>query len=298
MKALVIGGMSGQVARELAALDDPAFNIIVRGRPDTDLTNPASLSATIANLRPDVVILSGAYTAVDQAESDQSAARAINAVGPAAVGAACAAAGIPMVHLSTDYVFDGSKTSPYVETDPTGPLTIYGATKLEGEEALAASGARHVIVRVSWVHAPEGKNFVRTMLRLAKTRERINVVADQLGRPTYAPHLAIALRDIAARLVLDPAAPTGVFHLTGSGEPCSWRQFAETIFAASQVRGGPSAVADPIPTSAYPAPAKRPANSTLDCTRMKDAFGIVMPNWRQGVEECVEAIARTGWRID
>lgn len=280
------------------ALHDPAFNIVVRGRPETDLANPASLSATIAAVEPHVVILSGAYTAVDQAESDQSAARAINALGPAAVGAACAAAGIPVVHLSTDYVFDGSKTSPYVETDATAPLTVYGATKLEGEHALASPGARHVIVRVSWVHAPEGKNFVRTMLRLAKTRERINVVADQLGRPTYAPHLAIALRDIAARLLLDPAAPTGLFHLTGSGEPCSWRQFAETILAASPVRGGPSAIADPIPTSAYPTPAKRPANSTLDCTRLKDAFGIIMPSWRQGGEECVEAIARTGWRIN
>ena len=297
MKALVIGGMSGQVARELAALDDPAFNIIVRGRPKTDLANPASLSATIAEVQPDVVILSGAYTAVDQAESDEAAARAINAAGPAAVGAACAAASIPVVHLSTDYVFDGAKTSPYVETDPTGPLTVYGATKLEGEHALAASGVRHVIVRVSWVHAPEGKNFVRTMLRLATTRERLNVVADQIGRPTYAPHLAIALRDIAARLVLDPAAPTGIFHLTGSGEPCSWRQFAETVFAASKVRGGPSAIADPIPTASYPTPAKRPPNSMLDCTRMKNAYGIVMPDWRQGVEECVEAIGQAGWKL-
>lgn len=297
MKALVIGGMSGQVARELAALDDHAFNIIVRGRPETDLANPSSLSATIADAQPDVVILSGAYTAVDLAETDEAAARAINAGGPAAVGAACVAAGIPVVHLSTDYVFDGSKTAPYVETDATAPLTVYGATKLEGEQAIAASGARHVIVRVSWVHAPEGKNFVRTMLRLAATRERLNVVADQIGRPTYAPHLAIALRDIAARLVLDPTAPTGLFHLTGSGEPCSWRQFAEAAFTASKIRGGPTAIADPIPTTAYPTPAKRPPNSMLDCTRMKDAYGIIMPTWQQGVEECVEAISKSGWKV-
>lgn len=298
MKALVIGGMSGQVARELAALDDPAFNIIVRGRPDTDLANAASLSATIADIQPDVVILSGAYTAVDQAESDQAAARAINAAGPAAVGAACAAAGIPVVHLSTDYVFDGSKTSPYVETDATGPLTLYGSTKLEVEQTLAASGAQHVIVRVSWVHAPEGKNFVRTMLRLAKTRERLNVVADQIGRPTYAPHLAIALRDIAARLVLDPGAPTGLFHMTVSGEPCSWRQFAETVFDASKVRGGPAAIADPIPTSAYPTPAKRPANSMLHCSRIADAYGMILLDWRDGVEACVAAIEKAGWQLD
>jgi dTDP-4-dehydrorhamnose reductase len=136
------------------------------------------------------------------------------------------------------------------------------------------------------------------MLRLAGLRDRLSVVADQIGRPTYAPHLAIALRDIAARLALDPSAPTGVFHLTGSGEPCSWRQFAETIFSASQVRDGPTAIADPIPTSGYPTAAKRPANSVLDCAKIADAFGLVMPNWRQGVEECVEEIRASGWQVD
>lgn len=295
MKALVIGGTGGQVARELAALDGPEFSTEARGRPHVDLTAPASLAAAIADSRPDVVINCGAYTAVDHAESEPHLARAINAGGPAALGAASAAAGIPIVHLSTDYVFDGAKTSPYVETDPTAPQSVYGATKLAGEEGLAASGAKHVILRVSWVHAPEGKNFVRTMLRLASSRERLGVVADQIGRPTYAPHLAIALRDIAARLVLDPSAPTGVFHLTGSGESCSWRQFAESVFAASQVRGGPFAIADPIPTSAYPTPAKRPANSMLDCNRIAGAYGLVMPHWKQGVEECVEAIGARGW---
>jgi len=298
MKALVIGGKSGQVARALAALDGPEFGIDVRGRPHADLANPASLTAAIADSQPDVVINCGAYTAVDQAESEHERARSINADGPAALGAACAAAGIPIVHLSTDYVFDGAKTSPYVETDPTAPQSVYGATKLGGEMGVAASGAKHVILRVSWVHAPEGKNFVRTMLRLASSRERLGVVADQIGRPTYAPHLAIALRDIAARLVLDHDAPSGVFHLTGSGEPCSWRQFAETVFAASQVRGGHSAIADPIPASSYPTPARRPANSVLDCTRITEAYGLVLPTWKQGAEECVEAIRAGGWQVD
>ncbi|HPI48445.1 MAG TPA: dTDP-4-dehydrorhamnose reductase [Hyphomonadaceae bacterium] len=297
MKALVIGGTGGQVARALAALDGPDFGIDVRGRPNADLAAPSTLSAAIADAKPDVVINCGAYTAVDQAESEPDLARAINAEGPAALGAACTAAGIPVVHLSTDYVFDGSKTSPYVETDPTAPQSVYGATKLGGETGLAASGAKHVILRVSWVHAPEGKNFVRTMLRLAGSRERLGVVADQIGRPTYAPHLAIALRDIAARLVLDPEAPTGVFHLTGSGEPCSWRQFAETIFAASQVRGGPAAIADPIPASSYPTPANRPANSVLDCARITEAYGLILPTWKQGAEECVEAIRAGGWQL-
>ena len=297
MKALVVGGTTGQVARELAALHVPEFGLDVRGRPQLDLASPATLAAAIADAKPDVVINCGAYTAVDQAESEPDLARAINADGPAALSAACAAAGIPIVHLSTDYVFDGAKTSPYLETDPTGPQSVYGATKLAGEMAIANSGARHVILRVSWVHAQEGKNFVRTMLRLAGSRERLGVVADQIGRPTYAPHLAIALRDVAARLIMDPDAPTGVFHLTGSGEPCSWRQFAEAIFAASHVRGGPSAIADPIPASAYPTPAKRPANSVMDCTRIAETYGLVLPTWKQGVEECVEAIRLGGWQV-
>lgn len=295
MKALVVGGTSGQVARGLATLDCSNFHLDVRGRPQLDLGSPATLAAAIKDSRPDVVINCGAYTAVDQAETERDLARAINADGPAALGAACAKADIPIVHLSTDYVFDGTKTTPYVETDPTGPQNVYGSTKLAGEAAIASSCARHVILRVSWVHAPRGRNFVRTMLSLAGSRDRIGVVADQIGRPTYAPHLAIALRDIAARLIVDSTAPTGVFHLTGSGESCSWRQFAEAIFAASLVRGGPSAIADPIATAAFPTSAKRPANSVLDCARIANAYGLVMPHWRQGVEECVAAISADGW---
>ena len=298
MRALVIGGKDGQAARALAELDGPEFSIEVRGRPEVDLAQTTTLASFLANSRPDVVINCAAYTAVDQAESDPDAARRVNADGATALAAACAAENVPLVHISTDYVFDGSKTSPYVETDPPNPQNIYGATKLAGENGIAVSGARHVILRASWMHAPVGRNFVRTMLRQAALSERVNVVADQIGRPTSASHLAIAVRDVAARLVIDASAPTGVFHLTGSGEPCSWRQFAEAVFLASQVRGGPSAVADPIPTSAYPTPAKRPANSVLDCTKIADAYGLVMPNWRQGVEECVEAIREGGWRVD
>lgn len=297
MKALVIGGKVGQVAGALAALDGVEFSIDVRGRPQVDLASPTTLSEAIAATNPNVVICCGAYTAVDRAELEPDVARSINVGGPTALARACAAAGIPIVHLSSDYVFDGAKTSAYVESDPTAPQSVYGATKLDGETGVASSGARHVILRVSWVHAPEGNNFVRTMLRLAGTRDRINVVADQIGRPTFAPHLAIALRDIAARLVADPLAPTGVFHLTGSGEPCSWRQFAETIFSASRVRGGPVATADPISTSAYPTPVTRPPNSVLDCTRIAEAYGLVMPHWKQGVEECVEAIGVGGWHV-
>lgn len=297
MKALVVGGTSGQVARELQSLDSPEFAIVAQGRPHVDLTKPDTLSVALDKARPGLVINCGAYTSVDQAEQEPQLARAINADGPAALGAVCAAFDIPLIHISTDYVFDGTKTSAYVESDTPAPQSVYGATKLDGESAIMASSARHVILRISWVHAPQGKNFVRTMLRLAQSRDRLGVVADQIGRPTYAPHLAIAIRDIALRLLLDSRAPTGIFHLTGSGEPCSWRQFAEAVFTASQLRGGPSAVADPITTSAYPTLAKRPSNSVLDCRRITDAYGLVLPAWKQGVEECVEAIRTGGWRV-
>lgn len=297
MKALVVGGPSGQVARELAALSDAAASMDVRGRPQLDLTNPVALSSAVEASKPDVVICCGAYTAVDQAETEPTLAHDINANGPAALAKACAAANIPIVHLSTDYVFDGAKAGPYLETDLPNPQGVYGATKLAGEMAVAASGARYVILRVSWVHAPQGKNFVRTMLRLAGSRDRINVVADQVGRPTYAPHLAAAIRDISIRLAQDPSAPTGLFHLTGSGDPCSWHQFAESVFEASRSLGGPKAVVIPIPSSEYPTPAKRPANSVLDCTRIASAYGIVMPHWSQGVEECVDAVNRRGWDL-
>ncbi|RYD85629.1 MAG: dTDP-4-dehydrorhamnose reductase [Verrucomicrobiaceae bacterium] len=298
MKMLVIGGPSGQVARELAYLDHPDCRIDARGRPNVDLAKSSTLASALTDASPDVVILSGAYTAVDKAEADLATARAVNARGPGAIGSLCAEAGVPVVHLSTEYVFGGGKSKRYVETDATCPLSVYGATKREGEKALAASGVRHVILRVSWVHAPKGKNFVRTMLRLAKSRERINVVADQVGRPTYAPHLAIAIQKIATRLACDQSAPTGIFHLTGSGEPCSRHDYGQAIFAASKARGGPYAAIDPIPTSAYPALARRPANSVMDCSLIADAYGLKLPDWRQGVEECVAAISESSWNVD
>lgn len=295
IKALVIGSKTGQVARELSKLDEPGFAIELRGRPDVDLARPQTLEAALSASRADIVINAGAYTAVDQAEREPEIARAINGDGAGALARACASAGLPLIHLSTDYVFDGEKTSPYGEADATAPLNAYGASKLEGEQRIIASSARHVILRTSWVHAAHGRNFVRTMLRLARSRERISVVADQIGRPTYAAHLAIAIRDIAARLLLDPSAQTGIFHLTESGEPCSWRQFAQTIFEASQVRGGPYAIAEPVTTLSYPTPARRPAYAVLDCSRIASAYGLTMPGWREGVEACVESISLTGW---
>lgn len=294
-KLALIGGVNGQVGRALAALDHPDLRITLHGRPEVDLAQQESLDAFVAAAKPEIVINCGAYTAVDLAETEAAAAYAINAEGPARLAAACAKVGIPFIHLSTDYVFDGTKTAPYVETDATSPQNVYGRTKLAGEAAVAASGARHVILRTSWVHAPEGKNFVRTMLRLATTRDRIGVVADQIGRPTYAPHLAIAIRAMAIRLLDDTDAPQGVFHLGGAGEPASWYDFADAVFSASRAIGGPSCLTDPLPTSAYPTPARRPSNSVMDCAKIANSYGLALPNWKLGVEECVREIAASGW---
>ena len=295
MRIAVIGGASGQVGRSLAALNEADLRVDLYRRPDVDLTRPSTLEAFVRSAAPDIVINCGAYTAVDLAESESAAARAVNTEGPAFLATTCAAAGIPLIHLSTDYVFNGAKLTPYTEGDATSPRNVYGRTKLDGEITISASGVRHVIIRTSWVHAPEGKNFVRTMLRLANTQDRIGVVADQVGRPTYAPHLALALRQVAIRLLSDAQAPLGVFHLTGSGLPCSWRDFADAVFSASRAMGGPFASTDPLPASAYSTAAPRPANSMMDCGKIAKDYGIALPNWELGVEECVRAISTLGW---
>lgn len=291
MKILVVGGVDGQVASALDAIREPGIDIIVRGPPETDLTNPATLDAALKAVSPDVVICTGAYTAVDLAETNAELAQAINGDGPAALARACAVADVPIIQLSTDYVFAGDKTTPYVETDPTGPTGVYGRTKLAGEQGVTAAGGRHVILRISWVYDPRGKNFVRTMLRLARTREEIGVVDDQYGRPTYAPDVAEALVTVARRLATDRSAPSGVFHMTGQGEICTWRVFADSIFALSAECGGPVARVKAITTADYPTPARRPVNSALDCMHLQSTYGISLPPWPLSLERCINVIA-------
>jgi dTDP-4-dehydrorhamnose reductase len=298
VRVLVIGGLDGQVASALNAVDAPDIEIVVSGPPETDLTRPATLEAALDAVRPEVVICTGAYTAVDAAEANAELVQRINGDGPAALAKACAAADISLIHLSTDYVFSGEKPTPYVETDRTGPRSLYGQSKLSGEQGVMLAGGRHVILRMSWVYDARGKNFVRTMLRLARTREDIGVVDDQHGRPTYAPDAAEALIAIARRLTTDRTAPSGVFHMTGQGEVCTWRIFAEAVFALSSARGGPVARVKPLTTLEYPTPAQRPANSALDCARLKAAFGVALPPWRQSLDRCVELIATEGWQLE
>ena len=285
---LVVTGSRGQVVRALVERG-PHQNveIVALGRPRLDLLKPGSILVALEAARPDVVVSAAAYTAVDLAESHSAEADAINAVGAGAVARAAAKLGAPVVHLSTDYVFDGLLDRPYREDDPTGPVGEYGRSKLAGERAVAAANSDHAILRTAWVFSPFGQNFVRTMLQLATTREEIAVVADQHGAPTSAHDIADGVMRVARNLKAD-AAPRlrGIFHLTAQGE-ASRAEFAEAIFTLSRQAGGPFARVTAIPSSAYPTPARRPPNSRLDNSRIAREHGIVLPHWREALAVCM-----------
>jgi dTDP-4-dehydrorhamnose reductase len=295
MKLLVVG-RAGQVARALVAAG--GREVIAVGRPTLDLERMDTFHPALSAHAPDVVACVGAYTAVDQAEKERDAVFRINAEGPGRLAEACARAATPFIYVSTDYVFDGAKSTPYIETDPIAPQGVYGASKAEGELRVAAAQPHHVILRTAWVYDATGKNFVRTMLRLARTRERVGVVADQFGAPTYAPHIAAGLLQVAHHLASAPTEEMyGVFHMSAA-DYCSWADFAEAIFEESARRGGPSASVDRITTAQYPTPAKRPANSRLDCDRIARVHGVRLPTWRQGLTACMDAIEAGGWALD
>jgi dTDP-4-dehydrorhamnose reductase len=275
MKILVTG-REGQVAQSLAERDG-GHELVFAGRPDLDLADPASIERAVAAVNPALVISAAAYTAVDKAEDEPELAMAANGEGPGVLARAAARIGAPVIHLSTDYVFDGSLDRPWREDDPVAPLGVYGATKLAGEQAIAASGATYAILRTAWVYSPFGANFVKTMLRLAETRDALNVVEDQQGCPTSAFDIADGIMAVVAVWQADPArGANGVYHLAGAGET-HWAGFARSIFAASASRGGPSATVTGIPSSSYPTRAARPANSRLDCTRVAETFGYRAP---------------------
>lgn len=283
MRLLCIGG-TGQAARALASRG-PALGIevVCAGRPETDLLRPETVSARLSETRPDVVVNAAAYTAVDRAESEPQAAFAANAEGAGAVAAAAGRHGIPLVHLSTDYVFDGALGRPYREDDPVAPLGAYGRSKALGEAAVAAAGPNHAILRVAWVYAPFGANFMNTMLRLASERPRVRVVDDQIGAPTPALDLADGLLRVAANLAGSAQARLrGVFHMAPEGA-CSWADFAEAIFAESRARGGPAAEVERIATRDYPTAAARPPDSRLESGKIAREHGIALPHWRTRV---------------
>lgn len=290
---IAVTGQHGQVVSALLERGAArGVEVTTIGRPAFDLAEATDATDVFAAVKPDVIVSAAAYTAVDKAESEVELAHAINARGAGVVARAAATLGVPVIHLSTDYVFDGSKPTAWIENDPTGPLGVYGASKLAGEQAVLASGARAVVLRIAWVFSPFGANFVKTMLRLAETRDRIGVVADQIGAPTSAHDIADAVITIAKTLVdrPDDATLDGVFHMGAGGPDASWADVAEAIFAGAAARGHKAAIVDRIPTSAYPTPAKRPARSRLDSTRLAAVHGVELPDWRRSLEAVLDRL--------
>ncbi len=290
---ILILGKEGQVARALReTLPAHGWEVTAIGRPEIDLLEPQSAAKAILAAAPTLVILAAAYTAVDRAEDDAEAARAINAVAPGAVAKAASDVGAPIIHFSTDYVFDGKKTSPYLEDDTPAPLGVYGATKLAGEAAVAQANPRHVILRTAWVCSPTGSNFVKTMLRLAAERPAIRVVADQYGVPTFAADIARAVQIVAARLHADEPLATkhwGLFHLANEGLT-TWHGFASAIVAGAAARGLKPVPVEAISTADYPTRARRPAYSKLSASKIADIYSVRMPAWQASLETCLNTL--------
>lgn len=292
---IAVTGKTGQVVTSLIERGAAAgHEVIALGRPELDLADPASVARALEAATPDVIVSAGAYTAVDKAESESNLAYAVNGAGAGAMAKAARALSVPLVHVSTDYVFDGTLDRPYVESDPTGPTGVYGASKLAGEQAvLAAHGDHSAVLRVAWVYSPFGANFVKTMLRLAGDRDEVSVVADQLGNPTSALDIANGILLVATNLVADSNPELrGIFHMTASGE-ASWADFAKAIFAASAEKGGATARVKRITTADYPTPATRPANSRLDCGLIAKVHGVALPDWRQSLDNVIARLQPT-----
>jgi dTDP-4-dehydrorhamnose reductase len=285
-------GTQGQVARALAERGAAAGGAVTTvGRPDLDLMIPSSIENAIGRTDCDVMVNAAAYTAVDQAEAEQDVAYAVNAAGAGHIAAAAARKNIPVIQLSTDYVFDGESAEPYDEDTPVSPVSAYGRSKLEGEIAVRASNPNSVILRTAWVYSPFGKNFIKTMLRLASQREEIAVVDDQRGSPTSALDIADAVFAVCRNLTERPeeGALRGVFHMAGAGDT-TWAGLAAYVFEQSSRMGGPHARVRPISTAEYPTPARRPANSRLNTSKLSAVYGISLPDWRTSVRPCVQRL--------
>lgn len=291
---ILLTGKHGQLGFELQRALAPLGEVHAVDQTDCDLADALAIRALLERIQPELIVNPAAYTAVDKAESEPELARAINADAPRLLGEWAAQRNVPVIHYSTDYVFDGTKASPYLETDATNPQSVYGLTKRDGEVALAAANPRHLILRTSWVVGAHGGNFAKTMLRLAAEREQLRVVADQWGAPTSAALLA----DCTAQLVRrwqqgDNSFPWGLYHLVAGGET-NWCDYARFVIGQA-ARGGktlkatPEAV-QPIATHDYPTPAKRPANSRLDTSRFRQTFGLTLPDWRHGVQQVLDQI--------
>ena len=290
MKILCVGGQ-GQVARALNELANArGLELLAQGRPELDLLKPTNIRAKLESYQPNFVVNAAAYTAVDAAETDLDAARDLNHIAAGMLAEITAQMGIPIAHLSTDYVFSGQGTEPYRETDSVAPTGVYGQTKLDGEIAVAQKNPKHLILRTAWVYSATGKNFVKTMLRLAADREELTIVDDQFGNPTSALDIAAAILSICATVIDAPDfSAWGTYHLAGTGTT-SWAGFATEIFNQSKAKGGPSAIVTPIPSEAYPTPAKRPANSRLSCRKLEAEFNITLPPWQNSLDVVLERL--------
>ncbi len=289
MREILVTGGTGQVGGFIAGACRDDFAFVALPHRDCDLADKGSIARALS-MRPwAAVINTAAYTAVDLAESQPEAAWQVNAQGVQWLAEAAARARIPLVHVSTDYVFSGDLDRPYEEDDALSPLGVYGASKAAGERHIRAGHPRHAIIRTSWVMSERGQNFVKTMLRLARERATLDIVADQHGAPTHARDLAQALMTVAVRLATDPEAATGTFHYTGDGA-ATWADVAEEIFRGSRAQGGPSAAVNRVDSAAVPRPAPRPKNSRLAAGRLASAFGVTRRPWRASVSEIVEQI--------
>ncbi len=279
---VLVTGTQGQLARALlqCGASDPNIEIIALGRPELDLEKPECIAAAVSGVRPDLVVNAAAYTAVDKAESEPEKAYAINRDGAAAIANSAQTLGVPLIHLSTDYVYSGNKIEPYVESDATGPLGIYGASKLAGEIAVVAACPSAIILRTAWVYSPFGNNFVKTMIRLGREKPILKVVADQLGNPTSALDISRAILFMAPHI----HGKSGIFHLAGTG-CCSWHEFACEIFEQCKFYPGSWPKVEAIGTADYPTPAKRPSNSKLDTSLFQNTFGHRLPFWQTGLRE-------------
>ena len=283
---ILITGQHGQVSRELQQRLQGLGELVVLGRDQLDLANPEQIRQQVRSHRPGLIINAAAHTAVDQAENEPDIAFAINATAPGVLAEEAKALGIPLIHYSTDYVFDGSKPAPYTEDDVPNPLGVYGASKLAGEQAIAAVGGQYLILRTSWVYSSHGKNFLLTMQRLLQEKPHMRIVADQIGAPTWAGTIADSTRALIERWQAGQAGEWGVYHLTAQGET-SWFGFSQAIGEQLLAEGKACAALEGIPASEYPTPAKRPLNSRLDCSRLQQQWQVSQPQWREALRECL-----------
>jgi dTDP-4-dehydrorhamnose reductase len=315
-RKILLTGKNGQLGRELISSLAPLGEVVALGHAELDLTKPDEIREAIRSVHPQLIVNAAAYTAVDQAESEEAIARAVNADAPGLMAEEAKNTGAALVHYSTDYVFDGSKTAPYLESDPINPINAYGRTKLGGEEAIRNSGAAHLIFRTAWVYGREGKNFLRTILRLATQREELKIVCDQIGAPTCTADIALATREILARIYSQKndaiafSAASGTYHLTAGGQT-NWYEFTRAIleeagnppedswFAAATIRQPLiTRLVVPITAAEFPTPAKRPAYSVLSNEKLSRTFGIQLQDWRTQLKACFAgqhpALRRTG----